>query len=313
MKKKSQSKQTTTPKRAASPDAAAAAAHSAVEHQLLLQELVQVHQIELETQNRELRETQRLLEVSRDRYADLYDFAPIGYVILDGKGLIQEINLTAASMLGIERARLVGLPFALHVGKADLPAFHQHLLALTRSGDRAVVDLGLAVKGRGAIQVELQSVPLPAAGRGTHLCRSALTDITARKQAEEDLRRNVARLNRAQEIAHLGSYEIALPGAGMSLWSMEAFRILGRDPAAKELTSSEYLRRIVHPEDRARVSTEFRRTVLKGARFEAEYRIVRPDGSVRQVHGVAEPVPGPDGKVVRMVASLQDITKRRSL
>src|SRR4030042_6328875 len=68
------------------------------EVQQLVYEL-EVHRIELEMQNEELRETQQRLEASRDRYADLYDFAPLGYFSLDQHGRIREINLAAAEML----------------------------------------------------------------------------------------------------------------------------------------------------------------------------------------------------------------------
>src|SRR5512138_3295983 len=64
---------------------------------------LQVHQEELEAQNLALREAQKLLEESRSRYAELYDLAPLGYVTVDGQGLIEEINLTGATLLGIER------------------------------------------------------------------------------------------------------------------------------------------------------------------------------------------------------------------
>src|SRR4051794_20384188 len=71
---------------------------------------LQVHHVELEIQNRELRDTQQLLEESRDRYATLFDFSPIGYITLDDKGSIREINLTAASMFGLNRQALLNMP-----------------------------------------------------------------------------------------------------------------------------------------------------------------------------------------------------------
>lgn len=95
------------------------------ERDQLLQEL-QVQQEELEAQNQELRQAHQLLEESRNRYADLYDLGPIGYVTLNGQGLIQEINLPGAAVLGVERSRLIGLPFGLYVLREDkhiLPVF----------------------------------------------------------------------------------------------------------------------------------------------------------------------------------------------
>ena len=77
----------------------------------LIHEL-QVHRIELEMQNEELRRAYVALEAARDRYADLYDFAPVGYLTLDKGGLVTEANQTAATLLGIDRARLVGHRFA---------------------------------------------------------------------------------------------------------------------------------------------------------------------------------------------------------
>ena len=76
----------------------------------LIHEL-RVHQIELEMQNEELRRVQNDLEISRSRYADLYDFAPVGYLTLNKHGQIVDLNLTAARQLGIERGRLINKHF----------------------------------------------------------------------------------------------------------------------------------------------------------------------------------------------------------
>ena len=159
----------------------------AFERERLLHEL-QAHQMELETQNRELREAQSLIEVSRDRFADLYDFAPVGCVTLDDEGIIREVNLTAAGMLGVERDRLAGAPFHLHVAREDLAIFREHLGKLTTPDAPVATELLLVRKGRDAMPVLMQSVPAhDAEGKG-NLRRTTLTDLTARRRAEEALR-----------------------------------------------------------------------------------------------------------------------------
>ena len=89
----------------------------------LLKEL-QIHQIELEMQNETLRQSQRDLRDSRDRYADLYDFAPVGYLTLTNHGMIEEINLAATNLLGVEREKLLQQPFARFVSPKDADRWH---------------------------------------------------------------------------------------------------------------------------------------------------------------------------------------------
>ena len=77
--------------------------------------------------NKELQETQRRLEAYRDRYIDLYDFAPLGYVTLDEDGYIQEINLAGAALLGRDRTELTGYPLSDYVSEQDKQLFLAHL------------------------------------------------------------------------------------------------------------------------------------------------------------------------------------------
>src|SRR5437870_10819681 len=85
----------------------------------LIKEL-QVHQLELEIQNRELRNTQQQLAHSRVRYADLYDFSPIGYASLDENGAIEEINITGGKLLGDNPHKLIGRSFTDFIAVEDI-------------------------------------------------------------------------------------------------------------------------------------------------------------------------------------------------
>ena len=106
-----------------------AGAPTEAEVRRLLHEL-QVHQIELELQNEELRGSRAEVEAGLERFTDLYDFAPVGYVTLDRDGVVRQVNLAGASMLGAERARLSGRRFGDFVGEADRGGFQAFLTAV---------------------------------------------------------------------------------------------------------------------------------------------------------------------------------------
>jgi formate hydrogenlyase transcriptional activator len=170
---------------------------------VLLHEL-EVHQIELEMQNEELRLTQTLIETSRARYADLYDFAPVGYFTFDPKGLIVEVNLTGSGMLGLERRGLVGKPFSRFVTKESREMFRLHLQAVLSSGTRQACELKLLRSDGCAFDVLLESIPVTDGENPYSLCRSALSDITSRKELEAVLRTAETRYRRLFETARDG-------------------------------------------------------------------------------------------------------------
>jgi len=168
--------------------------------QKLLHDL-QVHQVELEMQNRELKEAQAALEESRDRYADLYDFAPVGYATFDNKGVILEINLTAAGMLGAERGRLIGQPFLTYVSEAS--AFFNHLRQCLASGDNQSAELLL--KAREGREIPVQLISQQAGSGDASIIRASLSDITERKQAEKMLEKKLGELELMHKymVAHI--------------------------------------------------------------------------------------------------------------
>ncbi|MCV2355836.1 EAL domain-containing protein [Paucibacter sp. B2R-40] len=134
---------------------AGATAAPALEPEHLLHEL-QVHQIELLMQNEALREAQRALEASRNRFAELYEFAPVGYLLLSANGLIEQANLTAVKLLGQERAHLLGRSFIAWVSEPQQGAWQQLCLRLRQAEARAKAGASTAIaQGERIEQIEL--------------------------------------------------------------------------------------------------------------------------------------------------------------
>jgi diguanylate cyclase (GGDEF)-like protein/PAS domain S-box-containing protein len=146
------------------------------------------HQIQLEMQNEELRRAQEELEASRSRYADLYDFAPVGYFTFDKNGLILEVNLAGAGLLGVDRQRMINKPFSVFVIKDDRDIFRAHLRDMLKEETRRTIEIRLLKKDSSIIFVQLQSTAAEDSEGKPYLCLTAAIDITGRKQMEEAIR-----------------------------------------------------------------------------------------------------------------------------
>ena len=163
----------------------------------LLHEL-RVHQVELEMQNEELRRVQEQLEVSRARYFDLYDLAPVGYVTLSEKGMILEANLTIVTLLGVTRGALVKQPLTRFIVREDQDIHYRHRKQLLETGAPQAYEVRMARRGTGPFWARLEAIIAQDAG-GLPLCRVAVSDITRRICAEQEVKILSARLLEAQE------------------------------------------------------------------------------------------------------------------
>ena len=164
----------------------------------LLHEL-QVHQVELKMQNDELRKAQIAMEESRDRYVDLYDFAPIGYLTLTREGMISELNLTAGDMLGVERKKLLARRFSQFVADEDRDRWYAHFASVLKHEQRQRCELAFQREDGSRFHAQLDSQKagisrelkeassLNKENAGASSIRIALTDITSLKQAEAEM------------------------------------------------------------------------------------------------------------------------------
>jgi len=154
---------------------------------------LRVYQIELEMQNNELRRTQTELEVTKNRYFDLYSLAPVGYMTISEKGLILETNQTAATMLGVPKRSLLKKRFTEFVLNADQNIYYQHRKSLFDTGEAQSCEIRMLIHNDEQ-RMAWAHLDLTIAQEtdGKPVCRVTLSDISALKQFEENLRESEA-------------------------------------------------------------------------------------------------------------------------
>ncbi len=145
---------------------------------------LQLHKIELEIQNRDLIETQQELEIIRDQYAELYDFAPVGYLSLTKDGIISNLNLSAAAMFGKERSRLLDKPLTMFLATGMSYQLFDHLRQAFSSNARVTSDFRLKPTKQNITRY-VRADSIVHAGDDSPVCLMNLTDITERRKAEQ--------------------------------------------------------------------------------------------------------------------------------
>jgi len=158
---------------------------------------LRVHQIELELQNEELRRAQEALELSRTRYFDLYDLAPVGYFTLSEEGLILEANLTAATLFGAVKSALAERPWTRFILHEDQDIYYRHRKQLCETGAPQAFELRMLRPNAPPFWARVETTAAQNGGGGAPGSRVVVSDITERKRAEEELR------EKKKELEHL--------------------------------------------------------------------------------------------------------------
>lgn len=186
--------------------------------QRLLHEL-QVHQIELEMQNAELRQARDEAEAAFEKYSELYDFAPVGYFTLDSDGVIHAANLTGASLIETERTCLIGQQFGLFISPRNRAAFSAFLERVFICRGKETCELEFTKAGKQPLYLQIEAVASASTGE----CRIAVIDSTARKEAETVLMESEKRYSTLFNNQHVVML-VTNPETGM---------ILNANPAAR--------------------------------------------------------------------------------
>ncbi len=245
---------------------------------------------------------------ARAEWERTFDSVPDLIAIMDREHRIVRVNRAMAARLGMTPDECSGMPCyrSIH-GTTKPPLFCPHVQTLA-DGREHVAEIREEHLGGYFL---VSTTPLcDDQGRmvgAVHVAR----DITRRKKSEEALRESEARLARAQEIAHLGSWELDLVNNRLT-WSDEVYRIFGLQPGEFDASYEAFLE-ATHPDDRAAVDAAYSESLRDGrGSYETEHRIVRRGtGEVRVVHEKCEHFRNDAGRIIRSVGMVHDITERK--
>jgi PAS domain S-box-containing protein len=161
--------------------------------------LLQVHQVELEHQNEELRIAHEELEVSRNKYVNLFDFSPTPYFTLDPEGIIKESNLSASKMFKIDRNKLIGKRFDTFIPMDEKVNFNSFIKAVFNSAIKHSCELSIINKDKRQFHVRLEGLELLDTLESEKKCQVALLDLTEYKRVEDSLKKT----NEELQVLHL--------------------------------------------------------------------------------------------------------------
>ena len=269
---------------------------------------LEVERSGLQRQNEELRKTQKQLEAYRDRYIDLYDSAPLGYATLDQDGYVQEINLAGAKLLGAERDSLTGYPLADYVAPDDRNAFLDHLRQCVSQCVQVTSEFRLQAKDGRSVVVHARSIPVEGPHNDT-LCKTAITDITQRREMEEALQHERNLLRTLIDLVPDYIYVKDLHGRFIAANSATA-HIMGVATPDDVLgkTDFDFYPRPLAAEYRAD-EEELLRTGRPLVNKDEPH--LDPAGNPRTVLTTKVPLKDDQGRVVGLVGISRDITERK--
>ncbi len=265
-------------------------------------EELHTHQIELETQNANLRHSQLELETVQARYFNLYELAPVGYLTVGKNGLILQVNLAVTTLMDAPRGKLIGQPISRFILKEYQEVFYLHNKQILESDEPKTFELRMVKRDGTLFWAHLAST-FARGDDGASELRIALSDITARKQAEQAQ----ARLSAIVESSNEAIISRTLDGTVLT-WNAGAqmmFRYSAAEMVGKSIN-------ITVPSEYHSLMPKINDALLRGETVHRESQRITKDGEVFDVFGSHSPIKDASGNVVAVSVIFQDITARKA-
>ncbi|MTJ48715.1 PAS domain S-box protein [Dolichospermum sp. UHCC 0259] len=320
-----------------------------VEINLQLQETLEELQIaeeELRQQNEQLMYSREITEAERQRYQNLFEFAPNGYLVTDSLGMIQQANYGAASLLSVRQDHLIGKPLVVYIAEKYRSQFTSWLQKLQHlqeweidfqprkgslfsaslrvnsifdsEGNRtgllwSITDISDRKKLEAALRQDSDILETRVKERTAELVianEQLQQEILEREQIQESLQESEARLTLALEAGNIGIWDWHIQ-INKTLWSPNLGLMYGLQIDALSPNCEEFLQ-LIYPEDLERFKKRVSESLEKKVDFVCEYRIVGGDGSLNWLSSRGKVYCNENGEPMRMIGTTRDISERKA-
>jgi len=253
---------------------------------------------------------EQALRKSEERWRSVFENSAIGVALTDLNGRFLATNHVYQTIVGYTEEELCALQF-LDVTHEDYREANWALVNELLEGKRRQfqIEKKYLRKDGSSIWVSNNVSLVPGTERVPRFIMALSEDITQRKRAEEKLRQTEADLLEAQRISQTGSWKLDV-SSGIVTVSPQVFRIFGVKPGEDTSTVEFWLSRN-HIEDQKRIQELFEKSIIQKTEYDADYRIVLPNGAIKHLHAVGHPVLNESGDLVEFVGTAMDITERK--
>lgn len=266
--------------------------------------------VDLETQNEQLRRVSRELEVSRDEYHDLFETAPVAFVTLSDKGIVERVNDRAQKLLSTVHNQIVGHGFSTFVDPDDWGVYYGSLKKIAHAKAPVLFEIRLAGDHRQTVYLHVEAAPKLGPGSRFSHWRLALFDVSEARRRQMLLEEVYEQLEMASRAAALGVWNYDL-NRGTATWNANLYRLLGLKPRQGHEDVNLFFD-FIHPEDRKGNLADIEAVLaMHDSEVKGEFRVIRADGQTRWMAARGRIYRDGTGRPQRMSGVNYDITDRK--
>jgi len=269
-----------------------------------------VYQFELETQNDELKVSYETLDSERAKFADLYDFAPVGYFILDHLGIIEEVNQTGVSLLGFSKSTLQNKRFQSFLSPNHLEKFYSFLHKMQESNEKVNTEVKLVLPNQQSVYTRLEGIVIPNFISSNLRYYITVIDITESRKVQQLLEETKERLEMTLKASSTGIWSIEQESNRMILDDY-SYQVLELHPREFNGHIKDFFS-LVHPEDQKAVRSSYMHSLNTSSEIDIEFRIVLKNGRIKFISTKGQKIKvSEDHKFFAGI--IMDITERKRL